>query len=159
MSNEVLDAENKRVKCSVCGKDVHIDELGAITKHGIIHSQCVEIGVKVKRLFSEIQGFPFNVEDEKRVQEQMSDLLSPFFKISKEHRLSNSDIIDFLLDDTIGVEVKVKGSVEQIFKQCERYCEHDTIKAFVLVTARSMGFPKEINGVPCYYYSLSRNLL
>lgn len=114
---------------------------------------------KIKEIFSCLEGFPFSVHDEKRVQAEMEELfLEAKINHSREHQLKPNGIIDFMFDG-IGVEVKVKGSVEAIYKQCVRYCEHDDVKALVLVTARSMGFPEEINGKPCYYFSLSRALL
>lgn len=76
--------------------------------------------------------------------------------IKREYHLDNENIIDFLLFDSIGVEVKIKGQKRAIYKQCERYCKFEKLKQLILVTNVSIGFPKEINGKDCYILNLSK---
>lgn len=103
---------------------------------------------------------PFVLKDEKSVQEGIETLLNSHgFDFKREVRLSNKDIVDFMLAYGIAVEVKLGGRPMSIFKQCERYCAHDQVKALVLMTAKTMGFPPEIKGKPCYYVSLSTGWL
>ena len=114
---------------------------------------------EVKKIFESLSGFPFSIHNEKLVQKEMSDVFTEYnLDHEREVMLKPYGTIDFMMGD-IGVEVKVKGSVEAIFKQCKRYCEHDRVKSLILVTARCMGFPEEINGKPCYYFHLSKALL
>jgi hypothetical protein len=41
-----------------------------------------------------------------------------------------------LVADTIGVELKVKGSVSEIIRQLHRYAKHQVVRELVLVTTR-----------------------
>jgi hypothetical protein len=74
---------------------------------------------------------------------------------NREHKLDLVNIPDFFIDGT-AIEVKIKGNAKQIYRQCERYCKFDDVKNLILVTNRSMGFPKEINDKPCYFINLGK---
>lgn len=114
----------------------------------------------IGRLFSAIDKKRYTLSDEKKVQiELLHHIKNAGFEVKREVRLDQKNIIDFMLDGEIGVEVKIKGSCVAILRQCERYCEFDSIKTFILISSKSMGFPKEINGKPCYFFSLSRAML
>lgn len=54
----------------------------------------------------------------------------------RELALTPEDVIDFLVADCVGVEVKVRGSLSAVTRQLHRYAGHEAIKALVLVTAR-----------------------
>lgn len=112
--------------------------------------------VKINQL---LHGWNFDLTREKDVQEQVMRILKDHFNIKRKHRLSEKSIVDFWIDEEIAVEMKVKGSKTAIFRQCQRYCEFEDVKCLLLLTARSMGFPPEIHGKPCYYISLSRGML
>ena len=73
----------------------------------------------------------------------------------KEYHLDKNNIPDFFIDG-IAIEVKIKGNAKQIYRQCERYSKFKEVKIIILVTNRSMGFPKEINGKPCYIINMGR---
>ena len=74
---------------------------------------------------------------------------------SREHKLDEKNIPDFFIDG-IAIEVKIKGTAKNIYRQCERYCQFDEVRKLILVTNRSMGFPKEINGKDCYFINLGK---
>lgn len=96
----------------------------------------------------------FSLQNEKCLQAEMYEFLLPIFPgIIKEFVIDKKSEIDFLIEN-IGIEVKIKGGKVAIYKQCERYCMSDKITTLILVTNRSMGFPKEINGKDCYYLNL-----
>lgn len=100
--------------------------------------------------------FPLVIEKEtqKAIEEKFSENEIPY---SREHRLDEKNIPDFFIDiDGIAIEVKVKGNAKQIYKQCERYCKFDAVKKLILVTNKSMGFPKEINGKDCYFIKIGK---
>ena len=74
---------------------------------------------------------------------------------NREYRLDTENIPDFFIDG-IAIEIKIKGNAKKIYRQCERYCKFDEVKQLILVTNKSMGFPKEINGKPCYFINLGK---
>jgi hypothetical protein len=98
----------------------------------------------------------FDVHDEKHTQEQIEKVFSDN-KISfhREYKLDAKNIPDFFIDG-IAIELKIKGEKKKIYRQCDRYCQFDQVKELILVTNRSMGFPQEINGNPCYVLNIGR---
>ncbi len=107
-----------------------------------------------------LRATPFVLKDEKSLQASIEDvLIANGIRNKREVKLSGSDIVDFMLEGGIAVEVKLAGQKRAIYRQCERYCEHDAVKVIVLMTAKTMGFPPEIKGKPAYYVSLGRSWL
>jgi len=101
----------------------------------------------------------FTLSNEKKVQIQICQhLKNAGLDIQREVYLDQKNIIDFMVSG-LGIEVKVKGSAFDILRQCERYCEFEQVKGLMLISGRFIGFPKEIKGKPCYFFSLSRAVL
>ncbi len=100
-----------------------------------------------------------NLNSEKELQKEIENLFVDKGLVhQREYRLDENNIPDFFIDG-VAIEIKIKGAKKAIYKQCERYCNFEQTKALLLITSRSMGFPKQINGKDCYYYSLSKNWL
>lgn len=93
----------------------------------------------------------FTLGDEKLLQAEMERLFTgeqmPF---EREKALGNGDICDFFIAGAVAVEVKIKGGRNAIYRQCERYCAHDEVKALVLATNVAMALPSHINGKPAF---------
>lgn len=107
--------------------------------------------------FIETRRWPLS--DEKRLQAAIADELSKIGEpFAREVRVGEHDIIDFMLG-SVGLEAKLKGSAHAIYRQCERYCQYDEIKQFVLATNRAMGLPTTICGKPAFVASLGRGSL
>lgn len=114
---------------------------------------------QIETIFHILKSSFLPVTTEKEVQGDMENaFLFHDLKHEREYRLDNKNIVDFFVDG-IAIEVKIKGSKKDIYRQCERYCQFDEVKSLILVTSKSMGFPEEINGKSCYYFSLGMNLL
>jgi hypothetical protein len=99
-----------------------------------------------------------DLSDEKATQAQIAEGLTragvPF---ERERRLSGRDVIDFLVGDDIGVEVKLRSTPKRaVYKQLQRYTSHDVIRSLILVTNLSMGLPERIGGKPAYFVSLGQ---
>ncbi len=108
----------------------------------------------VVTVFKYLSSSKFDLTDEKRTQEGIATILSAAgVQHQREHRLSDSDIIDFYLDG-IGIEVKLKGTKKNIYRQLRRYAIHPDIRALILLTNVSMGLPGEIEGKPVYFLKL-----
>ncbi len=97
--------------------------------------------------------FPLNNEKDTQAAIEAKFQLNEI-NYTREHRLDPQNIPDFFIDG-IAIEIKIKGNAKKIYKQCERYCNFDSVKELILVTNRSMGFPNQINGKPCYFIKLS----
>jgi len=99
----------------------------------------------------------FRLTDEKRPQAEIAEALEKdHLPFEREVRLEPGSIIDFMVGD-VGLEVKIqKGQKQAIFRQCERYCGLDRVKAIVLATNLAMGFPSEIAGKPAYIFPLGK---
>lgn len=87
--------------------------------------------------------------DEKMLQTEMAAAFSraglPF---AREVRLGEGDVVDFMVDKAVAVEVKIKGSKRNVYRQCERYCAHDGVRELVLATNLPMALPEKICGKP-----------
>jgi hypothetical protein len=68
---------------------------------------------------------------------------------SHEHRLGPRERIDFLVEGSVGIEVK-KGHPNgtDLLRQVRRYCAHDEVASLVVVLPwrKHLSLPPEING-------------
>ncbi len=97
-----------------------------------------------------LQGHRFPLHQEKATQEAIEAVLEnqPGVTFTREHRLSPEDIIDFVVAPGIGVEVKLKGSPINIYRQCARYCLHEQISSLLVVTAKALALPPTLHQKP-----------
>lgn len=63
-------------------------------------------------------------------------LVQAHIAFAREHILSDTDRIDFLLTDGTGIEVKTRGGLNPLLAQLGRYSESPAISSLVVVTAR-----------------------
>ena len=113
----------------------------------------------LNQVLSLLRRTRFNLTSESQLQQEISQVFATQnLTINREVRLSERDRPDFMVDG-IAIEVKIKGSKKEIYKQCVRYCEHDSVTTLILVTSKSMGFPPFINDKPCFVVVLGRNWL
>lgn len=107
-----------------------------------------------------VHGNKFSLTDEKETQVQLSKIFDDNkIPYAREYSLSKEDIVDFLVNDSIAIEVKIKGQKRAIYRQLVRYATHEKVKNVILLTGVSMGLPSEIEGKPTYFGSLSRGWL
>ena len=115
---------------------------------------------RISEIMTLLSKHRFELQNEKVLQAAISEVLTKAnIEHEREFRLSQADVIDFFAEDCIGIEVKLKGNASEIYKQCKRYCEHNDVKALILVTNRSMGLPGYINSKPSYLVSLGKGWL
>lgn len=112
-----------------------------------------------QEIILELKRHRFPLDDEKRLQELMYEVLRIAFpkkQVIREYRLDKENRIDLYVSG-VGIEVKIKGGTKRsIFKQCTRYCEFNDIESLILVTGILTGFPEQIHGKDCYVLNLSR---
>jgi SNF2 family DNA or RNA helicase len=98
-------------------------------------------------------------QDEKRWQEMLE---IHFQKIGRtyerEVHISKESIIDFKMD-RIGIELKTKGRVRDVYRQIKRYLETDEIDEIVLLTTKNFSLPSKINGKTVRVINKSFNIL
>lgn len=114
----------------------------------------------IDTVFLKLKGQRLSLTDEKRLQKEIEDLLRPVFgddlkreRESAEH-FDRKNIPDFFING-VCIEVKIKGQKMALYKQCDRYCAFDSVKALIVITNLAMGFPKQINNKDCYFFNLS----
>lgn len=85
--------------------------------------------------FIQIRRLPLG--DEKKAQWALAaEFDASGIAYEREVDLGGGDIIDFMVGDT-AIEMKIKEQRRAIYRQCERYCSHDRVKALVLATKYS----------------------
>ncbi|MBP2232518.1 hypothetical protein J2847_005847 [Azospirillum agricola] len=116
------------------------------------------VGADIVRL---IAGHRFDLSNEKVAQAELeSILIKAEIPFEREHRLSARDIVDFLVDGGVAVEMKIRGHQKMaVYQQLARYARHETVREVVLITNMAMGLPEEIEGKPAWYASLGRGWL
>lgn len=103
-----------------------------------------------------ISSSRLSVQDEKETQLQIERIfIDNAIDHCREFRLDAKNIPDFFIDG-IAIEIKIKGGPRQIYRQCERYCQFEEVRELMLITNKSMGFPQEINGKPCYLVNIGK---
>ncbi len=125
----------------------------------------------IEDLIKLIKKYKFSLEDEVLLKQQMEKVFVEHnMHFISEYILDKKNRLDFwiylgplvkgkpLSEKAYAIEVKIKGNAKQIFKLCERYCQFP-IAGLVLITNKAMGFPKEINGKPCYVINLGMGWL
>jgi hypothetical protein len=114
----------------------------------------------INEIVRALKSRPLPLNDEKELQAEISKLLeSRGIPHKREVGLGDGDVIDFMLPDGIGMEIKIKAPKRQIYRQCKRYCGHAQLRTLVLVSATAMGLPVKIDGKDCYYVSLGAGWL
>lgn len=105
----------------------------------------------VQDVIAELKRWKFALNDEKRCQMQIMEALQAKFPnagIVREVKCS-SGYIDFCIG-RIGIEVKLKGSPRNIYKQVLDYAEDNALDAIILLTLVNMSLPRELSGKPTY---------
>jgi hypothetical protein len=112
----------------------------------------------VHQIIALLKRSRFSLSDEKKLQEEIGDALTAAgVEFSREHRLNAKDIPDFMIGG-IAVEIKIKAGAGKlaIYRQVERYCQHDDVKEIILVSNVPMGLPAVINGKPAHFVNLGK---
>ncbi len=102
----------------------------------------------VEAIHSALTGHAIRTTDEGELGSAVAQLLTeagvPF---EREFRLSPRDRIDFMVG-SVGVELKVDGSIAELIRQLDRYAKHDVVSGLVLVSTRRkhLYLPTELQG-------------
>lgn len=92
-----------------------------------------------------ILKYKYSLTSEKELQEELFNLSLKKLGFIKEYRLSKKHIIDFYNPELkIGIEVKIKGSSSEIYRQVKEYCKYPEISRLLLVSSKAMALPPQI---------------
>jgi hypothetical protein len=96
-----------------------------------------------------------DLSTEKRAQADVELLLTQAgVAFEREVRLTDSDIVDFMVHG-IGIELKLRGAKKKdVYKQLCRYARHPRVEAVLLASNMSMGLPVQIEGKDAYFVKL-----
>ena len=90
--------------------------------------------------------------NEKELQDALEILLRPSCStLEREKRLGPKDVVDFLANGSIGIEVKTDGSWMAVTRQLQRYAEYPQVRRIILVTTRrkhASEVPGSLRGKP-----------
>lgn len=90
----------------------------------------------------------FDFGTEKVVQKRIEDTLNERGILhTREMRLDADNIPDFFIDG-LCIEVKVKGTAKQIYRQLVRYSEFERVRAIILITNKAVRLPLHLNNKP-----------
>lgn len=93
-------------------------------------------------------AIPASYESEERCQAAIAAALQAAgVAFEREVRLSDRDRIDFMVG-SVGVEVKLDGSLSALTRQLHRYAQSDRVESLLVVTtrARLARVPQSLNG-------------
>jgi len=122
-----------------------------------IQEESADQATRVRKILNVLATYSFSLSDEKVLQGEISDVLNQEgITHRREVRLNEKDIIDFVFEGGIGMEVKIKGQKLAIYRQLRRYAAAEQINQLILLTSVSMGTPGVIEGKPTAVLSLSR---
>lgn len=96
----------------------------------------------------DLSSFHLPIYSEEALQEAIARVFDETgIRYEREVRLSERDRIDFMLG-SLGIEVKIEGSVHQVTRQLQRYAQYDRVGSLLLVTSRSKlsAVPRELSG-------------
>jgi len=102
-------------------------------------------------LTAALNAVAFRFQDEVELQDGIAIALG---RADIPHRrevvLSPKDRIDFMLNDGVGIEVKIDGSVSALTRQLIRYAKLPQISALLVVVSaiRLSNLPSQIEGKP-----------
>lgn len=85
---------------------------------------------------------------ERVVQDAIAERLhTAEIPFEREVEIASGDIIDFVVDGHLGLEVKVDGALGAVTRQLHRYAQSTRVDALVLVTTRMRHFsiPRSLN--------------
>lgn len=96
-----------------------------------------------------------DLSNEKRAQGDVERvLLHASIPFEREVRLTESDIVDFMVED-IGIELKLRGARKKdVYRQLCRYARHPRIGSLLLASNLSMGLPAQVEGKDAYFVKL-----
>lgn len=106
--------------------------------------------VTATALLWHLRRFRYNLADEDSIQIGVDEALRlGDYEFEREARLSPTERVDFLVGG-VAIEVKRRGTSQDLLRQLSRYAQHDRVRELLVVTARAQAsdLPDTIGGKP-----------
>jgi hypothetical protein len=115
----------------------------------------------LRKLSHYLSSFRFNFSSEAELQTAIAQVLEMRgFSVKREVAITSSERLDFLIDETIAIEVKIGGSANDALRQIARYAYQDVVQGILLVTTRaSHSCPGFLCGKPLLLHRLTESFL
>lgn len=112
-------------------------------------------GGMIRTIVDLIRTAKIDLSTEKRAQADVEKILTQAgIAFDREVRLTESDIVDFMVED-VGIELKLKGArKKEVYRQLCRYASHPRVRYLILASNLSMGLPAQIVGKDAYFVRL-----
>lgn len=99
-----------------------------------------ETAMLLRRIEALLPRFTYRYGNELALHGAMAEVLAgAAIEFERERVAGPRDRFDFFLPPGIVIEAKVKGSLPDALRQCDRYAERDDVLAVLLVTTRLWG--------------------
>lgn len=96
-----------------------------------------------------LRGYRLPVSNEADMQGAVEKALQREGVLHRREVVQGGDRIDFVVE-TVGIELKVKGSVSTVTRQLFRYALWEDLTELLVVTSvgQHLGLPRQLNGKP-----------
>ena len=115
------------------------------------------------QVLAALHAYRFRFGTEADLQQAIAGAFSrERLRFTQQVRLGPGDVIDFVVELEVGVELKVKGSQPEILRQLSRYTQAPSLTAVVLVTRKlqhARAFPTRLGGKPVHVVTLEASSL
>lgn len=113
------------------------------------------VGPGIQTIIGLIRSARIDLSSEKRAQADVEQILTQAgIAFDREFPLTDSDIIDFMVED-VGIELKLKGArKKEVYRQLCRYARQPRVGSLILASNLSMGLPAQIEGKDAYFVRL-----
>lgn len=110
---------------------------------------------RIQTFIGLIRSAKIDLSSEKRAQADVEQVLTQAgIAFDREFPLTESDIIDFMVED-VGIELKLKSArKKEVYRQLCRYARHPRVGSLILASNLSMGLPAQIEGKDAYFVKL-----
>lgn len=123
-------------------------------------------GYTLDQICERLRSTKFRWNCERDLQDGIDQVLAGMgLTYTREHRLTKTDIVDFLIDGPdgagLGIEVKIKGTVMDLLRQLGRYAQSAEVGSLLVVTGRVQltGIKNNIGGKTVRVVSLLGSIL
>ncbi len=115
----------------------------------------------IKTILQILKSHKFPLHNEAAAQASIEEVFKQELpkhniKYIRHQKLDEKNIPDFMIEGSIAIEIKIKGVARAIYRQLQRYAGFKEVEQIILVTAKPMGLPKEINGKSIYVFNINK---